>query len=126
MEQEPKLDKIDEGLLRHLSETVNKGTSDGSTPLEAILKLNGDKRPGRRKTPLPKTPPVVEIDGLRLYQDPTTLMFYKLVKLNDPRIDAILNEANFSMADIQARPIFPRSPVVPVPSSANPTEDTPK
>lgn len=130
MDKEIKLDKIDEGLLRHLSETVNKGTSDGSTPLEAILKLNGDKRPGRRKTALPKTPPVVDIDGLRLYQDPTTMMFYKLVKLNDPKVDAILLEANFSMADIQARPIFPRSPVPEVQSPEGspllPSQDIPK
>lgn len=119
MDKEPKLDKIDEGLLRHMAEVVNTGTSDANTPLEAILKLNKDKRPGRRVTAPAKTPPVVDIDGLRLYQDPTTMMFYQLVRLNDPRIDAILTEANFSMADIQARPIFPRPPA---PSNIPPTQ----
>lgn len=103
--EEPKLDHISDVLMNHLHTEAEKGTKDGSTPLEAIQKLQPVVGPKQKKRKVD----VLDLDGFHLYNEPMTLLFFRLVQLKNEAIDTILTEANFTMADIAGKPIFPRA-----------------
>lgn len=115
MAEDPKLDKITDSLVHHLRAEVEKGTSDGNTPLEAILKTSPKKN-----RPSKKAPQILDLGGFHIYNDPMTLLFFRLVQLNHPDVDKILTEGNFNMVDVAGSPIFPR------PQINAPTEPQPK
>lgn len=107
MNDNSKLDQISDGLMSHLHQSVEAGTNDANTPLEAILKTT--KGAGRRPAaPKKHVQSVVEIDGYKLTSDDLTICFFKLVRLNNPEVDKILTAANFSMFDLLGKPIYPR------------------
>lgn len=104
MAQDPKLDQIPDSLVQHMANEMEKGTKDGSSPLELILKDKPFKRAGRSKKP-----EILDLEGFHIYNEPMALMFFRLVQLKNETIDKILTEANFQMADISGKPIFPRT-----------------
>lgn len=104
-----KLTNIPASLATHMNQEVTKGTTDANTPLEAILKAKGMERPqSPASTPTPMVPPTVERDGFVLYLDPTTQLFYELVKLNSMEVDHILHKFSFTLNDVNGKQIFPR------------------
>lgn len=109
-----KLDKIPEGMAVNMRTEVEKGTSDANVPLEAIQKLNKKKLGPGRNINLPK---IVEYDGFKVYDDAFTLLFVKLVQMRNQDVDLILLNAQFTMSDIEGKPIFPR--LVPKPTNGN-------
>lgn len=102
--EENKLKDISEGMAFNMSAEVSKGTSDPNIPLERALKLNKNKRKPTLKQPMPK---VIEIDSHHIYDDPFTVLFFKLIKLNNAEIDKLLTEANFTMIDLDGKNLFP-------------------
>lgn len=103
MPEEPKLDKISDTLMNHMHAETEKGTRDGSTPLEAIMKGKPAQR-GRAR----KQPEILDLDGFHIYNEPMALLFFRLVQMKNTFVDQILTEAQFNMADIAGKPIFPR------------------
>lgn len=120
MENEPKLDKINDSLMNHMSSVVESGTTDGNTPLETIMKQSKNKG---RSTQIVAPKEEVELLGYRIYKnDAFSALFIKLVMKNNPEIDALLTEANFQMKDLRGISIFPR----PTPQIVSPTSSESK
>lgn len=108
---EDKLDKIPDSLALHMSLEMEKGTKEGDSPLDAIMKAKSPK-----KTLAGKKPSILDLDGFHIYNEPMSLMLFRLVQLKNLSVDQILTEAKFNMADISGKHIFPR-PNDPTPKS---------
>lgn len=106
MSDDTYLKSITPELAKALHSEVERGTTDANTPLEAILKLN--QKGGKKSRKKPDPIQIVLMGEHEIYNDEFTVLFYRLVQLKDPKIDELLTNAHFTMADIKGKPIYPR------------------
>jgi hypothetical protein len=102
------LKEIAFGLEAHMGRVVEKEASDPKAREKILLDQLKHKRKQMKKNPA-KGPQIVNKDNFMLLDDAQTMMFYELIQLNDSKINAILTKAQFQMADLNGKSIFPKA-----------------
>jgi hypothetical protein len=98
------LKAMPDGILNHMSAVVEKEANDPHARNKILL----DQIKHKRKQMKDNAPKIINRDGFFLYDDAQTTMWYDLIKLNDPRVNAILTAAQFKLTDLNGKVVYPK------------------
>lgn len=109
MKDQKKLKKIPDHFVNTINRTAEVDTTKYQYPLEAIMAERARmKQPMGIENSVPAVH-TVEVDGFRLPADPMTMWMYIMATVlgNDPRVQDILKQFNFTFHDLDNKPIYP-------------------